>query len=234
MNEPVGVVGVPLSQLKQKLVEHFAATGVKVSPKELERAYKDVCASRELKETIKAVEQHAKVMYVAADITRADDVQRLITETKSLGTITGIIHGAGVLADALIEKKKIEDIHAVLTTKLTGLQMLLQHIPLAQLDTIMLFSSVAATYGNRGQADYACANEILNVWAHSLHQRMPDKRVVALDWGPWEGGMVTPELKKMFTERGIAMIPLDAGAAILHEELVRNDGREQVIIGPEI
>jgi len=42
--------------------------------------------------------------------------------------VTGIIHGAGVLADKLIEKKTSEDFDAVCSTKINGIDALLKSI----------------------------------------------------------------------------------------------------------
>ncbi|MEA4908004.1 MAG: polyketide synthase dehydratase domain-containing protein, partial [Anaerolineaceae bacterium] len=48
----------------------------------------------------------------------------------------------------------------------------------------------------------------------------PDCRVIAFDWGPWEVGMVTPELKRMFTERDIQLIPVKSGVDFLASQLL--------------
>jgi len=42
---------------------------------------------------------------------------------------------------------------------------------------------------------------------------------VSLNWGPWDGGMVTPALKKVFAQEGIDVIDLQAGADYLLKEL---------------
>ena len=85
-----------------------------------------------------------------------------------IGAVTGIIHGAGNLADKLIEKKTSEDFEKVYTAKVQGLENLLNSIPVSQLQHLVLFSSVTGFYGNIGQSDYAIANEILN-WHYAHH-----------------------------------------------------------------
>jgi hypothetical protein len=59
------------------------------------------------------------------------------------------------------------------------------------------------------------ANEVLNKAAHSLAARLPSCRVRALDFGPWDGGMVTPQLKAMFKSQGVEIIPYDEGSEIV-------------------
>ena len=84
-----------------------------------------------------------------------------------------------------------------------------------------LFSSVAARGGNSGQADYAMANEVLNKVAAAEARRRTGCRVVAIGWGPWDGGMVTPALRSHFQARGIALLGLAAGAEAFVRELAR-------------
>jgi hypothetical protein len=43
--------------------------------------------------------------------------------------------------------------------------------------------------------------------------------VVSFNWGPWDGGMVTPELKRYFTERNVEIIPMSEGVEIFNNEL---------------
>ncbi|MFN9938536.1 MAG: KR domain-containing protein, partial [bacterium] len=118
------------------------------------------------------------------------------------------------------------------TAKVQGLENLLQCVPPSQLQYLVLFSSVVGFYGNVGQADYALANEILNKSAHIIKQNYPHCHVVAINWGPWESGMVSPELKTAFAERGIETIPLEIGAQMLVNELINtNSNTTQVVIG---
>jgi hypothetical protein len=91
---------------------------------------------------------------------------------------------------------------------------------------------VAGRSGNAGQSDYAMANETLNRIAWKLRADRPDCRVVSVGWGPWAGGMVTPQLKAHFERAGVPLIPLDVGARALVDELTASDAVEVVIGGP--
>jgi len=82
-----------------------------------------------------------------------------------------------------------------------------------------------------GQADYALANETLNKLAQRLQRDYPACHVVAVDWGPWDGGMVTPELKRLFAERNVAVIPVDVGTDLLADELAREPRAAQIVVG---
>jgi acyl transferase domain-containing protein len=148
------------------------------------------------------------------------------------GAITGIIHGAGNLADKRIEKKSIQDFENVYAAKIKGLENLFRCVPASQLQYLVLFSSVVGFYGNLGQSDYAIANEILNKSAHLIKHNYPNCHVMAINWGPWESGMVSPELKKAFAEREIEVIPIETGTQILIDELTNPDQNTvQLVIG---
>ncbi|MFM8008893.1 MAG: KR domain-containing protein, partial [Dolichospermum sp.] len=148
------------------------------------------------------------------------------------GAINGIIHGAGNLADKLIEHKSIQDFENVYAAKIQGLENLLRCVPASQLQYLVLFSSVVGFYGNMGQSDYAIANEILNKSAHLIKHNYPNCHVMAINWGLWESGMVSPELKKAFAEREIDLIPVETGTQMLIDELINPDQNTgQLVIG---
>jgi acyl transferase domain-containing protein len=219
--------------LKKRIMEEFITTGGKPTPMNVQKLYNQITSSREIKKTlatIKAAGGDAK--YLSVDVT---DVSAMLVEipqaAEGFGAVTGIIHGAGNLADKLIEKKTDEDFEKVYTAKVQGLENLLNCIPSSQLQHLVLFSSVTGFYGNIGQSDYAIANEILNKSAHLVKQQHPECHVVAINWGGWDSGMVTQELKKEFARRGIDIIPVDAGAQMLVNELNPVHDSTQVVIG---
>ena len=75
---------------------------------------------------------------------------------------------------------------------------------------------------------------MLNKLAQQEARRRPGCRVLSINWGPWEGGMVTPALRRIFENEGVGLIPLQAGADYLMRELATPSGGpvEIVILGP--
>ncbi|MEK9144818.1 MAG: KR domain-containing protein, partial [Elusimicrobiota bacterium] len=138
---------------------------------------------------------------------------------RELGPIRAVVHGAGVLADKSIEDKEPGLFGPVFDTKVAGLRHILAAIGFGELKVLALFSSVSGRFGRAGQADYAMANEALNKAAQSLARRRPDCRVVSINWGPWEGGRVTPSLRRIFEGEGVALLPLREGGEHLVAEL---------------
>src|SRR5204862_7761794 len=55
-------------------------------------------------------------------------------------------------------------------------------------------------------------------------------RIVAFNWGPWDGGMVTGSLKPMFEREGLGLIPLDQGARLVIDEIERTGERPVEIV----
>ena len=219
------------AQLMRRIAEDMTARGERPTPPVIRKQLDRLLAAREIATTLAEVTAAGgRAEYIAADVT---DPAALATALRgaTLGPISGIIHGAGVLADKLIDQKSAADYDAVFAAKIGGLRSLLAVVPAAHLQTLVLFSSAAGFYGNIGQSDYAMANEMLNRFAHAFQRQHPHCRVVALDWGPWDGGMVTPALRELFASRNVRVIPVAAGAATLVDELAPGRTDVQVLVG---
>jgi NAD(P)-dependent dehydrogenase (short-subunit alcohol dehydrogenase family) len=222
------------AELKKRIMQDLLDQGVKPTPKDIRKVYKSLSTRREVLYTLDTIRQAGgQAEYLSVDVTDFDSLQTEIAAvTQRTGKISGILHGAGNLADKLIERKTEQDFETVYAAKVQGLENLLRCIPAEQLNYLVLFSSVAGFYGNAGQADYAIANEILNKSAHRLKRQHPTCHVVAIDWGPWDSGMVTPELKKAYAEHNVEVIPIADGTQLLAEELQTcNCDITQVVIG---
>ncbi|MBI9092755.1 MAG: SDR family oxidoreductase [Desulfobacterium sp.] len=203
------------------------------SPAELETRYKAIVSNREIVRNLERIGEAASaVRYVSVDVLDEEGVAALLeTVRMEHGKITGLIHGAGVLEDRFIMDKNEAQFSRVFDTKVRGLENLLKATQGDTLKHLVLFSSIAARTGNRGQVDYAMANEVLNKTAQAQARTRKGCRVVAVNWGPWEGGMVTPLLKNKFQQMGIDLVPLKGGAQSLIDEMETRAPVEVVIGG---
>ncbi len=229
--------GASEADMKPQIISHLQAQGEKPTPVRVQQIIRAIQAEHEIDATLHAIAQAGgQAEYLSVSITDAAAVQAALPPLlqRMDGTAVGFIHGAGVLADKLIEQKTLEDFERVYAVKITGLANVLACIPPTQLAYLVLFASVAGFYGNVGQSDYALANEVLNKAAHQFKRTYPSCRVVSINWGPWDGGMVTPAIKELFASRNMAVIPLDAGAQMLIHELEEPDQATQVVIGSPI
>jgi NAD(P)-dependent dehydrogenase (short-subunit alcohol dehydrogenase family) len=174
-----------------------------------------------------------RAFYYSMDVRDTESVtQTLARIRRELGSVKALIHGAGVLEDRLIIDKTKDQFSLVYDTKVKGLLSLLEATRSDDLRYMVLFSSISARMGNPGQADYAMANEALNKLAAQQAMERPGCKVISLNWGPWDGGMVTPSLKRMFEKNGIQLIPMRSGAAAMVDEMKRPCKQQvEVVIG---
>ncbi|MGB5750163.1 MAG: SDR family NAD(P)-dependent oxidoreductase, partial [Desulfobacterales bacterium] len=224
------------SAIKKAILEN-EFNGLNATPAEIESAFKGHMANREIASNLAELKSTgADAYYYETDIRNFEMVKTVIDDIRANhGPIAGIIHGAGVLEDRLIIDKTVDQFERVFDTKVKGLDNLLEATGQDHLKHLVLFSSVAARMGNRGQADYAMANEVLNKMALNESAKRPDCRVVAINWGPWDGGMVTPALKREFERHGIHLIPVAKGVQCLLDEMTAGlNNPVEVVIGAEI
>jgi len=218
------------ADLRQSILQYYTERNKKLSPKQMDQKIGEVLSSREIHSTLNRIkEAGGEADYLQVDITNIEDIEKQLSPNKT--KITGLLHGAGALADKYIEDKKESDFELVYGVKVDGLKNILSLIPPEQLDFLILFSSVAGFYGNIGQSDYSLSNEILNKFAHHLKQSHPSCHVLAVDWGPWDGGMVTPQLKRILTKKKIQVISLKEGTETLIELLHKPNSSPQWVVG---
>ncbi|MCG8636870.1 MAG: SDR family NAD(P)-dependent oxidoreductase, partial [Desulfobacterales bacterium] len=206
----------------------------KATPAKIQQRYQAILSNRSIQENINRISEHSpQTRYISVDIRDTAQVKGIFDQIrKDIGPVSAVIHGAGVLEDKLIAEKKADQFKRVFETKVKGLEAILEAVKDTPLKYMVLFSSVAARFGNQGQCDYAMANEVLNKVAQSQARINPECRYISINWGPWAGGMVNDGLKKEFSKRGIELIPLAAGAEQLLVEMGNPDKNcIEVVIG---
>ncbi|CAM2006367.1 type I polyketide synthase [Acanthopleuribacter pedis] len=214
--DPATVDAEDLRALRKALIQH----GGKKSPAEIERAANRILAQREMRRNLAAMEScGSAVRYHALDVRDHAAFETFIDGVYDHhGHIEGVIHGAGVVEDKLLRHKTAASFERVFDTKVFGALVLAKKLR-AETRFVVFFSSVAGAFGNRGQVDYAAANDVLDKIAHALQTRIQG-RVVSINWGPWAGqGMVSPELEREYHRRGIGLIPIDSGVSAFMNEL---------------
>jgi acyl transferase domain-containing protein len=221
------------AELKRVLLAEAKGKGEGASPAKLGARVAAILAVREIRRSLQAIANAGgEARYVAVDVSDAGVVTEAVAQARaSWGSITGVIHAAGALADKLIADKTDAQFAKVFRTKVVGLRALLDATVDDELAFLLLFSSLAAHSGNQGQADYAMANEVLNkVAALEQRRRGPRCLVRALGWGPWDGGMVDASVRARFAAMGVPLIPIEVGARLMRDELCAA-GDAEVVIG---
>ncbi|SFE45209.1 Acyl transferase domain-containing protein [Sulfitobacter brevis] len=147
---------------------------------------------------------------LAADVANLAQMRRVVEDvTARHGSLTGVIHAAGVLDDAPLLAKTDAGIDAVLQPKVLGLRVLDQLLPDGTLEMMVLFSSTSTATRSAGQVDYVAANAWLNAFAQS---RAGGKtRVCAVNWGIWADVGMAAEATQNGAIDTLPVRPLTAG-----------------------
>jgi phthiocerol/phenolphthiocerol synthesis type-I polyketide synthase C len=142
----------PAAEGAEELVAEFAELGIKA------KAYAvDVSDEARLAATLNAV--------------RAD-----------LAPISGIVHAAVAMDDALLSGLDAARFERALAPKLRGAQALDRLTRQDPIDLFLLFSSVTTPLGNPGQGNYVAANAAIEALAENRHaEGLP---ALAVQWGP--------------------------------------------------
>ncbi|MGW1782436.1 SDR family oxidoreductase [Streptomyces sp. NPDC002143] len=196
-------------------------------PAEINRAAELLLAQREITATLTELAAlGSRARYRSVDFREPAAVLQAVKEIHAEhGRLDGVVHAAGVIEDRLVAEKSAESFQRVYGTKATGADALLtalEELPAAPAFTV-LFGSISAVLGNRGQVDYAAANDALETLGAAFAART-GRRAVTVHWGPWapsaaHSGMVGVELAREYARRGIRLIDPEEGTAALLREL---------------
>ncbi|MFG2602001.1 SDR family oxidoreductase [Streptomyces sp. NPDC048514] len=207
-------------------------------PAEVNRAAELILAQREITATLAELTAlGSAARYRSVDFRERDAVLRVVKEVHAEhGRLDGVVFAAGVIEDRLIAEKSPESFHRVHGTKTAGAAALfaaLDDLPSAPAFTV-LFGSIAAVLGSRGQADYAAANDAMEALGADWAGRT-GHRALTVHWGPWapsgiHTGMVGAELGREYARRGVRLIDPDEGTAALLRELAWGDPSARAVV----
>jgi acyl transferase domain-containing protein/acyl carrier protein len=167
---------------------------------------------------------------VTVDVTDAAAVRRLVTDRRDahLPPIRGLIHAAGAVHDQIMTQMTKEQLDTVLRPKVLGSWALHEAFADEPLDFFVLFSSVSSVVVTAGQSNYAAGNAFLDGLAH--HRRDLGLAALAINWGPWDVGMIAAlGLQPLYERRGIDLLSESAGLKIF-EELLGSTETQQLAV----
>ncbi|NQD72613.1 SDR family NAD(P)-dependent oxidoreductase, partial [Sphingobacterium shayense] len=200
---------------------HLIKSGVYTSAAEIEKETVRIFKNNQILTTIQEMERlGSTVVYKSLDLTDEHGVAELLAYIyKKYDRLDGVVHGAGLLEDKLFKQKTVDSFRRVFDTKVKPMRILAEQLR-SDCQFVVLFSSIASVYGNKGQTDYAAANSVLDDYAFVLNKRI-NGRAISINWGPWKGaGMVSPALEAEYARRGISLIPLEEGKRAFLNELM--------------
>ena len=172
----------------------------------------------------------AQILCHRCDVSDALALQLALRTIPAEFPLRGVIHSAGVLADAAVVELTAEKLYSVLSAKVAGAWNLHQATLTADLDFFILYASAAGVLGSRGQANHAAANAYLDALAH--YRRGLGLTALSVDWGAWSGSgaAVRHAVFSRGKLAGVRSIPPQDGLAILGQ-LLQSD-LTQVLASP--
>jgi NADPH:quinone reductase-like Zn-dependent oxidoreductase/acyl carrier protein len=151
-----------------------------------------------------------QVVARAVDITSPEKVGRLFEEVKEVfPPLRGVVHGAMVLHDGLLEGLNEANFETVMRPKVLGALLLHQATLDCPLDFFVMLSSISAVTGTPGQGNYAAANSFLDHFACYRHSMgLPG---LSINWGALaDVGVVARDdnLGRLLEGAGVRGIPV--------------------------
>ncbi|MEO5724470.1 MAG: SDR family NAD(P)-dependent oxidoreductase, partial [Ilumatobacteraceae bacterium] len=145
----------------------------------------------------------ATVLLACADVTDEVAMTAMLENiTARCGRITGVVHAAGLLRDALIALRTPTVAAPVIDVKAKGViivdRILSRRLPP---ELTVLCSSVSSLIGLPGQADYTAANAFLDAFA-AARSIAGDTRVVSVNWSAWQQVGMAVRAAREVDERG--------------------------------
>lgn len=220
------------AEIKACLIARKRKEGREVSLASVEAEFGRITIDREIRANLRhIVEAGARLEYHPVDSRDRPAMTRLLAEIEARhGGLDGVIHAAGVMEDRLTRDKTPDSFDRVFRTKAESVLILRDLLKPERLKFCVFFASTTGRYGNKGQADYAAANEILSKTALELDRVWPC-RVLAVDWGPWSRVGMSADMEAYMTSRGFTLIAPEDGPGMLINELLHGrKGETEVII----
>ncbi|MEO8152056.1 MAG: SDR family NAD(P)-dependent oxidoreductase [Rhizobacter sp.] len=172
-----------------------------------------------------------QVVAEAVDVGDEAALRALLERVRAEGPpLRGVVHSAGVLDDAGLLQQDAARFAKVFGPKVQGGWLLDQLTRSDPLDCFVLFSSVAAVLGSRGQANHSAANAFLDLLAHERQSRgLPG---LSINWGAWTevGAAADRSVAQRLAAQGIGSLTPPQG--LLAFERLINQGEVQAAVLP--
>nr|WP_279616329.1 SDR family NAD(P)-dependent oxidoreductase [Streptomyces atriruber] len=166
----------------------------------------------------RVAELGAVVSFAAVDLGEPGAVAALIDGIDPAHPLTGVVHAAGVLDNAMIGTQSPESLARVWAAKAAAAHQLHEATRELRLGLFVMFSSFASTLGTPGQANYAAANAYCDALA--ARRRAEGLAGLSVAWGLWEAtsgltGTLSAADRARIDRYGIKPTAADRGCALL-------------------
>jgi NAD(P)-dependent dehydrogenase (short-subunit alcohol dehydrogenase family)/acyl carrier protein len=213
--------------------------------------WKDLLNSKEapeaiittIRELLEIERLGAEVEVFVAEASDQEQMRGVVNETlKRFHAINGVIHAAGSIRPRLIKTMTKEMADSVLSPKVHGTMVLFDLLRGANLDFMVLLSSMSSVIGPYAHADYSAANCFLDAFANYSNS-LAKFHTLTINWPVWKEVGVGAR-STYFAELEALLGVEDLQDEMLKRAILTNDGLEafkralnsdlkQVMVSPE-
>ncbi|GAX44303.1 beta ketoacyl-acyl carrier protein synthase [Tolypothrix sp. NIES-4075] len=175
--------------------------------------------------------------YYSCDITDSCAVAELVaTVTAELGSITAVVHGAGINKPRRISQVSVEDAVAEVSPKLLGAYNLFQALASAPPRLFIAFTSIIGVTGMPGNAWYAFSNELLDLMLRRFASDHQEMAVQAIAYSVWDDVGMAARMGsvKNLAQMGIRAIPSEEGVRRFLQLFECDPGAKQVVVAARL
>ena len=224
---PMADADLDVQAEKENIKAALKAINAKVTPVEVDRRLDPLRRADEIRKNVMQIEAlGGEVRYFRADLSEKSAIVGMIEEVEAqFGPVDVVIHGAGVEESRRLADKDEAAFRRVFDGKARGGRALLDAVGP---DVYFIsMGSVAGRFGNAGQVDYAAANDAL------ARVCLTRPRSLHVDWTAWDdvGMAVRGSMRSLLTDRGVDLLPADAGAGLLVDLMSAGTTGEIVVAG---
>lgn len=177
------------------------------------------------------------VDYFSCNMSDSNSVRSMVQKVQSeLGSITGVIHGAGLNKPNLLANFNLNSAFQEISPKVMGCIYLCESLSASSLKLFAAFTSVIGVMGMQGNAWYAFSNEILNLIVQKFKQNHPNLQIANIGYSVWkEVGMgARMGSSEKLAKSGIDSIPLQEGVDRFLSLTLRDPQASQAIVTSRI
>ncbi|MDX8412874.1 MAG: 3-oxoacyl-ACP reductase FabG [Mariprofundales bacterium] len=202
MTQPVAIVTGASRGIGRKIAEKLAADGMDLA----------ICGTRQ--ESIEAAAaaianaHGVTVRGYVVDVANSGQVQSFVREvTKQFVRVDVLVNNAGITRDGLAMRMKADDWQQVLDTNLNSVffasQAVLRPMMKARFGRIINVSSVVASMGNPGQANYCASKGGIDALTRSMAREVASRNITVNAVAP---GFISTDMTEQLDEKGKAAI----------------------------
>ncbi|MDC0773289.1 SDR family NAD(P)-dependent oxidoreductase [Streptomyces sp. HD] len=171
----------------------------------------------------------ARVSVLSCDLAVPAEAAALVAGIQRDGDRIGaVIHTAGAGGLGPLVDAHLDDMDLAMAGKVAGIENLEAALDPGQLDVVVYFSSISASWGAGDHGIYAAANAVLDARAEARHAT--GVRTVSVAWAPWGGGGMIddPVVGATLARMGLPLVDPDLAISGLARVLA--EGEESLLL----